>query len=81
MSDVVRKATVGLSLCLISSFGSAQDASPETGREMVRRQFEASGLTVGCQFPDVEISDAKGKPFQTSELRGTYTVLVTGCLT
>lgn len=81
MLNVIRKAAISLTLCLIVSTGSAQDASPETGREMVRRQFEASGLKVGSQFPDVEIFDAKGKPFQTSELRGSYSVLVTGCLT
>jgi hypothetical protein len=65
----------------MTSIGSAQDASPETGREMVRRQFEASGLTVGSQFPDRQIYDADGKPFDTAELRGSFTVLVTGCLT
>lgn len=81
MSNIVWKAGIGLTLCLIASAGPAQDAAPENGRETVRRGFQASGLEVGSQFPDVEILDADGQPFRTSDLRGSYTVLVTGCLT
>jgi cytochrome oxidase Cu insertion factor (SCO1/SenC/PrrC family) len=81
VSNVIRKAGISLTLCLIVSAVAAQDTSPENGRETVRRLFEASGLEIGSQFPDVEILDADGKPFRTADLRGSYTVLVTGCLT
>lgn len=53
----------------------------EDPRQRVQDQFEASGLREGAAFPDVRIYDAQGNPFQTGELKGGYTVLVTGCLT
>lgn len=53
----------------------------ETPRQKVVSRFEASGLKEGSAFPDVAIYDARGNPFQTSALKGSYTVLVTGCLT
>jgi cytochrome oxidase Cu insertion factor (SCO1/SenC/PrrC family) len=81
VSQIIRKAGVCLALCLIASVGPAQDESPENPREAVRRQFLASGLEVGSQFPDIQIHDAEGKPFRTGDLRGNYSVLVTGCLT
>ena len=50
-------------------------------RAALQQRFEASGLREGAAFPDVQIYDAKGHPLQTGELKGSYTVLVTGCLT
>ena len=81
MSTEFSKICAGLALCLIASTAPAQQAAEENPRESVRRQFQASGLEIGSQFPDVQIFDAEGKPFQTADLRGSYTVLVTGCLT
>lgn len=68
-------------LCTSAALSLAQDRVREDPREAVRRQFRESGLEVGSPFPDVQIHDAAGKPFRTDELRGNYTVLVTGCLT
>ncbi len=76
-----RNVCSSLALCLVASAAPAQQPAEVTPREMVSRQFEASGLKVGSEFPDLQIYDAAGKPFQTSELRGGYSVLVTGCLT
>ena len=60
----------------------AADISPGiTLGEGAARQFAAQELTVGDQFPAVEVVDAEGNPFNTGVLKGQYTVLVGGCLT
>jgi hypothetical protein len=59
----------------------AQIDEEETPRANVRRQFLGSGLRPGDAFPDLEIHAADGKPFRTADLKGSVTVLVTGCLT
>ena len=56
-------------------------AQVDNARARLNVQFAASGLEVGSQFPDVRIYDAEGKPFQTGDLNGAYSVLVSGCLT
>ncbi len=38
-------------------------------------------LGPGDPFPELEVYDAAGKPFNTKSLAGQYTVLVNGCLT
>lgn len=38
-------------------------------------------LGPGDPFPELEVYDAAGKPFNTKSLTGQYTVLVNGCLT
>ena len=38
-------------------------------------------LGPGDPFPEVDVHDAVGKPFNTKSLTGQYTVLVNGCLT
>ncbi len=40
-----------------------------------------AGIEVGTPLPDVSIFDETGQPFETSSLRGNYSVLVFGCLT
>jgi cytochrome oxidase Cu insertion factor (SCO1/SenC/PrrC family) len=45
----------------------------------VVRQFEQAAPAVGALFPSIH--DAEGKPFQTTSLKGRWTVLVSGCLT
>lgn len=52
-----------------------------TLRDGAARRFEANGLNVGDPFPAVDVFDAAGQPFNTSRLKGRYTVLVSGCLT
>lgn len=72
-----------IGLCLTP--GSRGQDRPEkkaapSPREQVDRRF-ASGPAVGDPLPDVSVYDADGKPFETSQLRGHYSVLVFGCLT
>jgi cytochrome oxidase Cu insertion factor (SCO1/SenC/PrrC family) len=38
-------------------------------------------LKIGDPLPDVGAYDSNGKPFPLRNLRGSYTVLVFGCLT
>lgn len=38
-------------------------------------------LGPGDSFPELDVYDAVGKPFNTKSLTGQYTVLVNGCLT
>lgn len=62
----------------------ATDATVTPGitlRAGAARRFDASGLNVGDLFPAVDVFDSEGQPFNTSRLKGRYTVLVSGCLT
>ena len=43
--------------------------------------FNETGLKIGDAFPEISVFDAQGKPFNTRNLKGHYTVLVNGCLT
>jgi cytochrome oxidase Cu insertion factor (SCO1/SenC/PrrC family) len=43
--------------------------------------FVKSRPAVGDAFPDLSVSTPDGKPFQTADLRGHYTVVTFGCLT
>jgi Ca2+-binding EF-hand superfamily protein len=44
-------------------------------------RLNRAGLKVGSILPDISIYDADGKGFEMSRLKGTYSVLVFGCLT
>jgi len=69
---------------VLAIMAAAQPLQAQRGdnpRAELQRKFEASGLREGAEFPDAQIYDAKGNPFQTGEFKGDYTVLVTGCLT
>ena len=60
----------------------AADITPGiTLGEGAARQFAAQELTIGDQFPAIDVVDSEGTPFNTGDLKGQYTVLVGGCLT
>jgi len=59
---------------------SARDASTQRQRGP-RANFERTAPKVGEALPDVTGYDAEGKEFKLSRLKGSYTVLVFGCLT
>jgi|GEM_PF-3423669 cytochrome oxidase Cu insertion factor (SCO1/SenC/PrrC family) len=42
---------------------------------------ERANLPVGVPLPSVTVYDAQGQAFNLSELKGSYSVLVSGCLT
>ena len=46
-----------------------------------RGQALSGGPGVGDSMPDVQVYLADGTPFSTGQLKGSYTVLVFGCLT
>ena len=44
-------------------------------------QFSRVTQLLNTQMPDVNVFDSKGAPLSTDTLKGSYTVLVFGCLT
>jgi cytochrome oxidase Cu insertion factor (SCO1/SenC/PrrC family) len=67
----------------VASAQRAEEASArqQSPRQEVVNQFESSGLKAGKAFPEVDIYDADGNPFNTRSLKGRHTVIVNGCLT
>ncbi len=59
---------------------SARDASSQRQRGP-RANFERTAPKVGEVLPDATGYDAEGKEFKLSRLKGSYSVLVFGCLT
>ncbi len=59
---------------------SARDASTQRQRGP-RANFERTAPKVGEALPDASGYDAEGKEFKLSRLKGSYSVLVFGCLT
>ena len=59
---------------------SARDASTQRPRGP-RANFERTAPKVGEALPDATGYDAEGKEFKLSRLKGSYAVLVFGCLT
>jgi len=59
---------------------SARDASTQRQRGP-RANFERTAPKVGEALPDASGYDAEGKEFKLSRLKGSYAVLVFGCLT
>ena len=64
---------------------SARPASAAAGaasaREQVNWQFESKAPGIGEPLPDITVLDAEGRDFPLRDLRGSYSVLVFGCLT
>ena len=61
-------ATLALAFAIAAPSGIAQSQWPMP-------------LEPGDPFPELDVYDADGNPFNTRSLTGTYTVLVNGCLT
>ncbi|GAB4144730.1 MAG: hypothetical protein Tsb009_16550 [Planctomycetaceae bacterium] len=51
-----------------------------SSRQSLSRNF-SRGPKVGAQLPDLSAFDANGKPFKLSQLKGSHSVIVFGCLT
>ncbi|MFQ5741116.1 MAG: hypothetical protein ACE5JX_19105 [Acidobacteriota bacterium] len=56
-------------------------AQSMAGRNSPVRRFEEEAPQVGEPLPDVTVLDSRGQPFPLRNLKGSYTVLVFGCLT
>ena len=63
------------------SFGQAPNRGGQSGRSGVESSFTQRSPGIGQPVPEVKLYTADGKEFSTSQLKGSYTVLVFGCLT
>ena len=71
---------LGVMLAIVATAAGQDRGDSEASREAVNRAF-VQGPKVGDALPDVQLFDAKGKPFGLGQLKDQYTVLVFGCLT
>jgi len=80
---MLRTSFLGLAFYLgASGLGFAQPGAPENDFMQARRdRFEASTPAIGDPMPDLSAYDEDGARFELSSLKGSYTVLVFGCLT
>ena len=63
------------------SYGQRPGQSGQSGRSQVSSSFNRNSPGIGESIPEVTVYTADGKKFSTSQLKGSYTVLVFGCLT
>ena len=77
--------TVSLVVMGTGSFSIAQQRSDGDGKRSVdispQRPRPRLHLAKGDTIPDVKLFTGEGKEFRTTQLRGSHTVLVFGCLT
>ena len=64
-----------------ASYGQAPGQGGQSGRSQVSSAFKRASPGIGEPIPEVTVYTADGKEFSTSQLKGSYTVLVFGCLT
>jgi len=70
-----------LAICFALAFLIGATAQPEAqgfGRD---DSGSLGNLQVGMQLPDVSLYDSDGNTFHLTQLKGSYSVLVFGCLT
>jgi hypothetical protein len=58
-----------------------QNNTRSSGMQDVARRFENAAPGVGTPLPEISAYDADGRPFELKNRKGSYTVLVFGCLT
>ncbi|MFP6618625.1 MAG: hypothetical protein VB877_04700 [Pirellulaceae bacterium] len=63
------------------SSGYAQGNRNSQSRGRSTGGFDQQAPAIGQPLPNVKLYTADGKEFSTSQLKGSYTVLVFGCLT
>ena len=80
---LLRTSFLGLAFYLgASGLGFSQPAAPENDFMQARRdRFEATTPAIGEPMPDLSAYDEDGGELELSSLKGSYTVLVFGCLT
>ena len=78
-------STVSLAVLMSGSFSMAQPRSDGDGGGAVdsspRRPGPRLHLEKGDTLPDVKLYTGEGEEFRTTQLKGSHTVLVFGCLT
>ena len=77
------KASGLLAVCFVLAFllGDRTKAEAQRFNRSGSDTLEGSGLEIGMQLPDLTVYNAGGRPFSLAELKGSYAVLVFGCLT
>ncbi len=72
--------SISLSVAFASVLGSAPIVSTTADAQS---GFERGNLRqlIGESLPEVTVYDPDGKPFELAQLKGSYSVLVFGCLT
>ena len=75
--------TTGLTLALAGGdvLGQPGGQGHRGGGRQMPKMFGEDAIDVGAPLPDVEVFSDTGKTFNTSQLKGKYTVIVFGCLT
>lgn len=75
-----RMLTACLCLLLVGPLW-AQPRGDSALLNQLQSRFESTAPAVGEPLPHIQVFDEKGQPFQLKNLKGSYTVLVFGCLT
>ena len=80
---MLRTSFLGLAFYLgAAALGFAQPVAPENDFMQARRErFEATTPAIGDPMPDLSAYDEGGGELELSSLKGSYSVLVFGCLT
>ena len=68
-------------ICCTFLLCSGPFAEAQPGPGGWRPDLERAGIKPGMALPDLTVYDASGNPFQLTELKGSTSVLVFGCLT
>ncbi len=66
---------------IMSLYAQPSRTSGRTGGRTGGAQFSQVTRLLNATLPTVNVFDAQGNPLSTASLRGSYTVLVFGCLT
>ena len=80
---MLRRICLGVAFYLgASTLGFAQPIAPRDDFMQARRErFEATTPAIGEPMPELSAYDGDGGKFELGSLKGSYTVLVFGCLT
>ena len=81
LSALLMAGFMTTALMTTSSYGQPFNQGGQSGRSGVNSGFEKTAPGIGQPLPEVTLYRADGKQFLTSQLKGSYTVLVFGCLT
>ena len=79
LRTLVMAGLITSTLSISSGYAQGNRNSQSRGRST--GGFDQQAPAIGQPLPDVKLYTADGKEFSTSQLKGSYTVLVFGCLT
>ena len=79
LRTLVMAGLITSTLSISSGYAQGNRNSQSRGRST--GGFDQQAPAIGQPLPDVKLNTADGKEFSTSQLKGSYTVLVFGCLT